>query len=234
MSVICRHCQRTVEGEGIAFCPYCGEKLETAGQKTPAAKDAEAEKWIAKAMAVTGYPERKKILLKGKEACPDSAEIDWELLFIGEEGPKRGKMIDFSVIKCWALEIYHSPGDFSEAKRASMRSELFDSPALKSCLARFEDPERKQKEYLLRLCSDYIEIFLENNSSVMGFWFGIQLERNREKKLAPHAAGIIGAMRKDEKLLPEQREQLWQTFYQAYAGRMNGDTEHLDAILGRE
>jgi hypothetical protein len=224
-----------VDGQGIAFCPYCGEKLpEAAEVKTPARKDPEAEKWIDKALAQTSYPDRKKILLKGKEACPDSAEIDWELLFIGEQGPRKGKVIDYSIIKCWVLEIYHNPGAFSEERRTAMRGELFDSPALKSCLARFEDPGRKQKEYLLRLCRDYIEIFLEGNSSVMGIWFGFQVERNKEKKLAPHAAGIIAAMKKDEKLLPEQREQLWQSFYQAYAARMNGKTEHLDSLLKTE
>ena len=108
MSMFCSQCGKTIEGEGIAFCPYCGEKLQV--PETREAVNPEAEKWIQKAMAVSSYPERKKILLKGLEACPGSREIEWELLFVGEEGSRRGKTLDFSIIRCWVLDIYRKPG----------------------------------------------------------------------------------------------------------------------------
>ena len=233
MNAVCTRCGKKVEGEGLAFCPYCGEKLPAAEKEIkPAVRNEEAEKWVQKALGRTSFPERKKILLQGLAACPDSREIAWELLFIGEEEPrKRGGNIDFSIIKCWILEIYRTPGDFSAERTDRMRAELFDSPQLKKCLAQFGDPEGKQQEYLLRLCREYVEIFLEGNSRVMGSFFGFRFEGNREKKLAAPLAEMIGRIRKDEKLLPEQREQLWKTLYRAFSERVSGKTEYLDELI---
>ena len=229
MSMLCNQCGKTIEGEGIAFCPYCGAKL--AAEPAAEIRNEEAEKWVREALAVTSYPERKKILLKGLEACPDSREIRWELLFIGEEGPKKGKVIDYSVIKCWIMEIYWKPGDFPEEKRNRMRSELFDAPRLRETLALYDDPERKQQEYLQRICREYVELFLEGSNQIMGNIFGFQLERNKDRKLAVPVARMIANIRADEKLSPEQREMLWKAMYQAYGARTGGRMEHLDAAL---
>ena len=226
MSMICSRCGKTIEVEGVAFCPYCGAKIqEQAAEET---RNEEAEKWIRKAQAVTSYPERKKILQKGLEACHGSLEIAWELLFVGQEGPKKGKALDFSIIKCWILEIYRNPGELSAEKKDSMRAQLFDAPELKACLERFADPEQKQKEYLLRLCREYISIFLEGDSQVMGRLFGFSLERNKEKRLAEPVARMIEQMKADEKLLPEQREQLAQAMRIAYLSRANGNEQYLN------
>ena len=232
MNRICSQCGKQIEGEGIAFCPYCGAKLtaETAAET----RNEEAEKWIRKALAATSYPERKKILEKGLEAYPDSREIAWELLFIGEEPPKKGWGIDFSIIQCWVLEIYRDPKAFSGEKKDRMREQLFDAPKLKETLWLFDDPEQKQQEYLQRLCRDYTELFLEGSNLVMGNVFGFRIERNKEKKLAVPVAEMIGRIRADEKLLPEQREQLWKAMYQAYGARTGGKMEYLDAALPDE
>ena len=230
MKRICSQCGKTIEGEGMAFCPYCGAKLEAAAPET---RDAEAEKWIGKALSAASYPERKKILEKGLAACPDSREIRWELLFIGDEGPKKGRVIDFSIIKSWVLEFYWKPGDFSEEKRDRMRSEFFDAPRLRETLRLFDDPEKKQQEYLQRLCREYVELFLEGSNQVMGNIFGFQLARNKDRKLAVPVAQIIRNIKADEKLMPEQREMLWKAMYQAYGARTGGNMEHLDAALGQ-
>ena len=230
MSMICSKCGKTVEGEGMAFCPYCGAKLTEAAQPS-APRDEEAEKWIQKALAVTSYPDRRKTLLKGLEACPGNREIRWELLFTGEDAPRKGRTIDYSVIKSWILDIYRNPGDFSAERKERMRSQLFDDPGLKECLSLFDDPGKKQQEYIQRLCREYVSIFLEGSSEVMGRWFGFQLGRNSEKRLAVPVAAMIGQVMKDEKLLPEQREQLRGALYQAYASCAGGKTEYLDERL---
>jgi hypothetical protein len=230
MGMTCNQCGKTIDGEGMAFCPYCGAKLaETAETAQPV--NPEAEKWIKKAQAVSSYPDKKKILEKGLAACPGNRDIEWELLFIGEQRPRKGMVLDFSIIRCWVLDIYRKPGEFSAEKRDEMRAWLFDAPQLKACLEKFEDPERKQQEYLLRLCREYVNIFLEGDSQIMGNLFGFVLGRNKEKRLAVPAGQIIAAMKKDEKLSPEQREQLWRAFYQAYSLEMNGKTEYLDGEL---
>lgn len=234
MSMICSRCGKTIDGEGMAFCPYCGAKLETPAAAPSAPVDKEVEKWILKAKSIPSYPERRKILLKGLEACPDSREISWELLFTGEPEARRRGALDFSVIKSWVLEIYWKPKDFSEEKKDRMRAQLFDAPELKACLSRFENPEEKQREYLLRLCKEYVGLFLEGSNQVMGNIFGFQIDRNKEKKVAVPVAEMIGRIRRDEKLLPEQREQLWKALYQGYVAWANGKTEYLDERLNAD
>ncbi len=229
MNRICNQCGKTVEGEGMAFCPYCGAKLEAA--QPSALRSEEGEKWVRKALAVSSYPERKKILLEGKKACPDSLEIAWEMLFVGENPPKKGWGIDFSIIKSWILEIYWQPKQFSAERKDQMRSKLFDDPELQQTLNRFEHPEDKQREYLQRLCREYVELFLEGSNQVMGNVFGFRTERNKEKKLAGPVAQMIDRIKADEKLSPEQREQLWKAMYQAYASRAGGSTQYLDERL---
>ena len=229
MSKICSQCGKTINGDDMAFCPYCGAKL--AEESLPESRNEEAEKWISKALAVTSYPERKKILQKGLEACPDSREIAWEMLFIGEPETKRPKGIDFSIIKSWILEMYWKPGDFSEDRKNRMRAQLFDAPEVIRTLALFEHPEAKQQEYLQRLCREYVELFLEGSNQVMGNIFGFRIERNKEKRLAGPVAQMISRIRTDEKLLPEQREQLWKAMYQAYGARTGGKMEYLDELI---
>ena len=76
-----------------------------------------------------------------------------------------------------------------------------------------------------------MELFLEGSNLVMGNIFGFRLERNKEKKLAVPVAEMVGRIRADEKLLPEQREQLWKILYQAYGVRTGGKMEYLDETL---
>lgn len=228
MSIICRQCGRTIETEGVAFCPYCGTKLEAATHVT---ETPEEEKWLRKAAQVKSYPERREILLKGRKECPDSREIRWELLFTGEQEDKRRWTIDFSVIKCWVLEMYRKPGDFTEEKRNRMREKLFEDPELKECLEMYGDPEGKQREYLQRLSREYVELFLEGSNEVMGSFLGFHSDRNKDKKLAVPVAEMIKRVREDEKLSTDQREQLWKALYQGYAARNGGRTEYLDERL---
>ena len=99
-------------------------------------------------MKTASLPERKKILEQAKQACPEDTEIDWELLFIGTPDPRppRGKM-DFSIIKSWLLQIYRTPGDFSEEKRDAMRKELFEGDRLRKILDASGNPEGKLRKY---------------------------------------------------------------------------------------
>ena len=65
MNAVCTRCGKKVDGEGLAFCPYCGEKLPAAEKEIkPAVRNEEAEKWVQKALGRTSFPERKKKRVK--------------------------------------------------------------------------------------------------------------------------------------------------------------------------
>ena len=231
MSMICPNCRKSIEGDRIAFCPYCGMKLPEPAAVPPAPEDEAADRWIRKALAETSYPKRKQILLQGLEENPDSREIAWELLFIGEEGTKRAKAYDYSIIKCWALDLYLRPEELKREKQDEMRAQLFDSPELNRCLNLFENPEEKHREYLLRLCRKFIVLFMEGDNRLMGSWFGFRIDRKKEKVLAEPAARMITRMKADEHLLPEQRQTLSNAMYRAFSERYAGKTEYLDEYL---
>ena len=204
--MICRQCGKEIQGEGMAFCPYCGVRIaETAEGNVSEA----AVVWLEKALKVRSLPERKKILEEAKKACPGEPAIDWELLFIGtpDPKPKRGVM-DFSIIKSWVLQMYRTPGDFSAERKDAMRRELFDSPQLQAVLEVSGDPEGKQKEYLERLCREYVDIFLKEDNQLMGNIFGFRIGRNREKILADAVDGMIRQIGADDGLTPVRKEML--------------------------
>ncbi len=225
MKVICPGCGKTAEDSGFAFCPYCGGKL--AVQARAGTTDRKAEIWVRKALSETAYPKRGEILRKGLEECPDSREILWELLFIGEEARDRRRIVDFSVIKCHILDFYLEPEKYTEAQQDEMRFQLFEAPELAHCLRLYEDPEGKRREYLQRLCREYISVFLEEDNRIMGNWFGFRNRRNREQKLAEPVSSMIRRIGTDEKLLPEQRELLRHEMVRAFAAETGGRTDLL-------
>ena len=212
--MICEKCGKTIEVEGVAFCPYCGSKL--AVNNPPEERNEAAERWIREAQATTSYPKRKEILLKGQQACPDSREIAWELLFIGTPDPKpaRGKM-DFSIIKSWLLQIYRKPGDFTAEKRNAMRKELFEGEQLQKVLAGSADPEGKMEEYLERLCREYIDIFLKEDNQLMGNIFGLRIGRNRDKVLEGAVENMIRQIEADRELDAGRKQMLREAMMRA-------------------
>ena len=211
--MICRQCGKEIPGDGMIFCPYCGAKLSAAEEKRVS---EEAAEWIQKAMKVTSLPERKRILEKAKQDCPDDPEIDWELLFIGTPDPKppRGKM-DFSIIKSWLLQIYRKPEEFSKEKRDAMRNELFHSPQLQSALAAYDNPEQKMREYLERICREYVDIFLKEDNQLMGNIFGLRIGRNQTKILEGAVQEMIRRVEADGQLSSEEQQMLQESLIQA-------------------
>lgn len=224
----CRQCGKEIPNAEMLFCPYCGAKLGAEPEKKAS---PEAEEWLRRALAVTSLPERKKILEQARAACPDEPAIEWEWLFIGHPDPKprRGRM-DFSIIKCFLLQIYRKPEEFLPERREVMRQEIFGDPQLQRCMDMAEDPQKLLDDYLLRLTREYIELFLEEDNEVMGNIFGFRIGRNKAKRLAGPVAGILQRIEADEGLAEGQRRQLLSAFYRSFAQRMGGETSWLDAV----
>ena len=230
MDIICAKCGKTVQGDGIAFCPYCGRPLEPqAGTPAEADRD-EVQQWIDKALAQTTIRAREKVLDDAAARFPDSREIAWEKLFIGKPLPKR-RDADFFVIKSYLLQMYRQPENFPEKYREMMRQEIWEAPALLRYLEKEAQPEATLEAYLRRMCADYLEIFLEGDNQVMGSIFGFRREKAKEKAIAVPAARMTGNIRRDDRLAPERREMLCNALYRAFSERYGGKTEYLDELL---
>ena len=175
-----------------------------------------------------GLPERKKILDQAKKLYPESPEIDWELLFIGhpDPDPPRGR-IDYSIIKSFLLDIYRHPETYTEEKRDRMRTELFRDPLLTKILEETEQPEEKLRAYLLRLCREYIDIFLAEDRRLTGGILSLLPGRSREKAIAGEVSGMIRRTAEDPKLSPEERELLREALTRAFSERDAGRNAYL-------
>ena len=126
--------------------------------------------------------------------------------------------MDFSIIKSWLLQIYRTPGEFSGEKRNAMRKELFEGEQLQKVLAASADPEGKMREYLERLCRDYIEIFLKEDNRLMGNIFGLRIGRNRDKVLGDAVESMIGQIESDGQLAQDRKQMLKEAMARALQG----------------
>lgn len=230
MSMICPRCKKQLDVESAAFCPFCGATLSAPPERTA---DPGVEKWLRKAAEVTAMPEKRKILLQAQAEYPDCFPIEWELLFIGHEKKRKWKM-EFSIIKSFLLEIYRTPEDFSEERRAQDRREIFEDPQLLHCLDLAEDRDAAMAKYLNRLCREYIDIFLEGDSRTYRTFLGFRLERKPEKALSEAAAYVLRGILKDQQLSLEERDMLYKAFYQALSEKLNGNTEWLEQAMAAE
>ena len=226
--MICEKCGKTIETTGAAFCPFCGAAMPA---RAAAPVNAEAEKWLKEAAKTVSYPDREKVLLKARKACPDCFEIEFELLFIGKRRKSGPGRVDFFLIRSYLLEMYLKPEEFSERERAEMRKELFENEQLLRCRELSEDPEAMTDAYLLRLSREFIDLFMAGDSRIVRTLFGFRLDRNVEKVLAQYGAGVLTRIRQDRDLPQDRRDRLYQAFYRALSERMEGRTEYLDEAL---
>ena len=96
-----------------------------------------------------------------------------------------------------------------------MRRELFEGEQLQKVLASAADPEGKTREYLERLCREYVEIFLKEDNQLMGNLFGLRIGRNRDRILESAVESMIRQMEADEQLTPERKRLLCDSMRQA-------------------
>ena len=224
----CSRCGQEIGTEGASFCPFCGNVLQKTG------KNEKVDEWLRKIGSVTNIPERKKIIEKAMKECPDQPELEWEYLFIGHEKKQKRMRVDFSIIKSYLLQIWLAPKDFDTALKTEMREELFGDPQLIRCLDMAEDREKCMSDYLHRLCTEFIEVFLEGDNRFNKTLFGLRLDNRKEKYMAPPAATVILNIRADPDLTGEQKQLLESHFYRAFSEATGGRTSWLDTELNRE
>ena len=223
----CAWCGKMIHDPGAGFCPYCGKKL-SGESEAPA---DEIQKLIMEANTCTVIFDRAKLLSEARTKYPESREIEKELLFIGDI-PEKKKEAGFFCIRCYNLELYLEPKEFSKKAKQGMRISLFSNEKLSAYLAASDARERDMNEYLYRLCREFTELFLLGSNRYMQGFFGIRSGKKPEKLLAGPMARMIQNVKKDEELAPENRKLLVRNLYTAFSDRFDGKTEFLDALLG--
>ena len=145
-------------------------------------------------------PVRKKALLdQAAEACPDSLTVQSELLHLGRLWQRTPRRMDYHVVKCYLLHVFEDPAQETPQMRRAMLAELTGDAQLKRCLALAEDPEAFLREYLTRLCREYVRLFLKGSAAYGGRFMGLQVVR-LERSLARPVARMLDNM--DKAALP--------------------------------
>lgn len=223
----CPACRKALPVEGAAFCPYCGAPVAPME-----AVPAEIKRLMDEAAQAADPVKKHKLLLEAREKCPDCLAVERELLHLGRLYERNPKRPSYDVIKCHLLHFYLTPKDFSPERKAAMRDELFEHEQLRRCQSLAPDAEQFTREYLERLCGEFIQLFLEGSTRYTSSIFGFSLSRNLPKQLAAPAAEMLAGVWSDENLPYERRAMLASAFFKAFSSRMGGDTEHLLARLG--
>lgn len=224
----CSRCGQEIGTEGASFCPFCGSELSKTN-----ASNIKVTEWLQKVNNATSIPERKKILEKAMKECPDQPELEWEYLFIGHEKKQKRMKVDFSIIKSYLMHIWLTPKEFDREMTDDMRKEIFEDPQLIRCLNMAADRDKCMNDYLHRLCLEFIEVFLDGNTTYNRSLFGFRLDNRREKWMADPAAIVILNIRADPVLTDEQKQMLVRHFYQAFSEATGGKTSWLDAALNK-
>ena len=155
----CPACGRETPVTSAAFCPYCGAPLD---QSAP--MDGAAQAALDKALKESDPVKKHRLLLQAREQHPDCLPIEEELLHLGRLYERSASTLDYSVIKCYLLQLYLAPEELSGDKRDAMRRELFCDPQLLACQRLAPDAEAFTRQYLERLSTEFIRIFLRGSN----------------------------------------------------------------------
>ena len=220
--LLCPQCHMPVAPQAsAAFCPYCGARLVADGPD------------LTKVFAEPDPAKKHALLLSLREQYPGSLEVAEELLLLGRLYERGKKGADFSIIKCYVLNVYLEPETMRHQQREALRHEIFHHPDLELCLSLCEDQDAFLRRYLTRLSEEFIRLFLRGSSRHMHTVLGFTNEGKAAKYLASPAAAMLKAMGEDDNLSPAQRALLTQAFYAAFARQLGGETQYLDELLNK-
>lgn len=224
----CPRCSRAIAEAQAAFCPFCGAALMTVQvQATP----PEAAALLLQAARQSSNKKKLALLEKARQLYPDCLPVQEEWLFQGRLPATAADALDYRRIKCYLLQPYLTPEDFSPEECARMRTELFEDPQLLCCTALSGAGDAYTARYLERLCREYIQVFLMGSAEYMPRLLGFRLERDPAKALARPAAQMLRRMAADEQLPPCRRQLLTAAFRQAFHAECGGNMLWLEKQL---
>lgn len=226
---LCPRCGKKLEIDGsAAFCPFCGAPLH---KPAPAPEDEAVQKLLLKAEEQTDPRKRYDMLMKAMEEHPESLAVAEELLLLGRLHERNPKRLDFTVIKCYLLNIYLEPETIPPEQRDVMRREIFSHPDLDRCLALAENQDTFMNHYLTRLSDQFIKLFLYGSSKYMHRYFGFGLDSRAPKLLAYPTARMLAGIQEDDQLDANQCSMLKHALYDAFTKQVNGDTRWINQVM---
>lgn len=173
---------------------------------------------------------KERFLLEAEKGAPDDADVQFELLMLGNLPRRDPKKIDYSVIKCYLLHAFEHPEQHDEDVQKRMTREIFDHDRLQKCRMLSEKPDMLMQKYLARLCREYLHIFIDGQREHTGGWLGFQWVGKRVKALSRPCADMIANMMLSPFLTEAECMLLTGVFYRECLSYL-GNSAHLDAML---
>jgi len=228
----CPHCGKELEEKnGATFCPFCGGIV--AREEAITEDPPDVRELLQQAGGIKDIRKKWKFLLQAEEKYPNSLPIAEELLFLGRLYDRDKRQLDFSVIKCYLLMVYLKPDEFPEERATQFKEEIFAHPQLLKCLALTPSQDAFLRKYLLRLCEEFIRLFLRGDSTYMRKLFGFGLDSRAPKLLADPVSYMLDNIRRDSQITPEQQELLMNALYRSFDKNMGGDIQWLNQRLDK-
>ena len=212
----CTHCGHEMRDEAVKFCSNCGAALHVeVAEPSPFAQRLQQET----------KPDRKYQLIQAVLAeNPDDFEANEALLFLGRLHEKRrGRALDFSIIKCHLLCIYDEPEKLSADAYDEKHHELFEGEQLMRTMALAKSPGAFFKAYLERMAREYIDLFIRGDSRYATWGFGFSRSMDSlAKTCAEPVRRMIARVQDDERLDDERRALLERAVADGFAGVFAG------------
>ena len=226
---VCPRCGKAAQLADAAFCPHCGASMN-AVRSAPVPEGAQA--LLEQAEGLTDPVKKHDLLLKAQAQYPDCLEVAQALLYLGRLYERSPKKLDYSIIKCYLLQMYLAPEELSAEQYRRMHEELFDHPDLKRCQELAPDADAFTRSYLERLSRDFIGLFLRGSNRYMHSFFGFKLDNRTAKLLASPVSYMMGGIHGDTDLSFEQRTMLYDALYRAFLLETGNDPQWIDKLLG--
>lgn len=226
MEAKCPHCGMDVQKTSAVparFCPFCGKTLGNAAQgPSDLEKRIQAEK----------NPKKKyKIIQDALAAAPDDFDANLALLYHGRlhESLTHGNKLDYAIIKCHLLSIFHTPDQYTPQELDAKYEELLRGPQLQKTMALAPDPDALFAEYVYALAAQYVDLFIrgDTRNNSVGFGF-MRSQASLARRCAPIVRGMMAMIAGEERMTLPERQLFAAALREGYARSFPGHMGELD------
>lgn len=230
MTMTCPHCGQTVDtGDATArFCPLCGQALATQpAQPSDLERRLTAEK----------KPKKKYAMIQAELAKnPDDFAANAALLFHGRlHEPMKGRALDFSIIKCHLLCVFHEPDQYPKDVLDDKYEELLRGAQLRRTMALAPDADAFFGAYIRRLAFEYIDLFIRGDSRYSNVAFGIgRTPESLARKCADPVRAMLAEIAQTGRLTEAERALLLASLREGYAQVFPGFARFIENQDGRD